>query len=156
MDEDKVDAAPHPWDYVRIVNGPSGTTELWGRSFPPEPLDKPPFLMGITFVKPGPYYVFERWDVKKYQDGITIQNLGNGLWASANVQDREVVMSNHFDDKCKWHFDGPKGSSYKRIKVPDHDLVWTVKYPKRQFASVLRPADGSDIQNFSFVVAIED
>ncbi|EKM77885.1 hypothetical protein AGABI1DRAFT_129680 [Agaricus bisporus var. burnettii JB137-S8] len=153
MDQDIIN--PEPWTYVKIVNRSSDNSELWGRSFPPEPLDKPPFLMGITFVKPGPYYVFERWDVKKYQDGITIQNFGNGLWACA--KNGEVVMSNYFDESdCKWHFDGDKGSSFKRIKVPNQDLVWTLKHPKRQFSTVLRPADGSDIQDFCFEVAVED
>ncbi|KAF7773424.1 hypothetical protein Agabi119p4_5591 [Agaricus bisporus var. burnettii] len=145
MDEDIV---IHPTP-VKIVNGMSDYTELWARSFPPQPLDKPPFDLGITFVKGDPYYVFERWQLRRFEDGMTIQNVGNGLWACA--KDGEVVMTSDFDaGNCKWYYHGSKGSSFRTIRKANEDLVWTMKHPKRQFSIVLMPSDLSDIQKFCF------
>ncbi|KAF7773108.1 hypothetical protein Agabi119p4_5275 [Agaricus bisporus var. burnettii] len=135
---------------VRIVTGPKDS-EVWAWSFLPKEHDKPPFFNNIYFEN-NPAGVFDRWQVKRFEDGFTFLNEGNGLWACA--KDGEVFTSNEFNaSHCKWLFESTGRGIIYNIKVPNQDLVWTMKRrdPDQKYPTLfLAPADGNPNQEFYF------
>ncbi|KAF7773110.1 hypothetical protein Agabi119p4_5277 [Agaricus bisporus var. burnettii] len=131
---------------VKIVNEKG--FKPWAKSFPPSG-SRPPFFMGISFDNSFAS-IYQRWEIKPFEEGYTIQNKGNGFWAYS--KDGEAFTSNVFDPShCKWYIESAGEGIYK-IQVPAQDLVWTVKSrePDYPLSVYLAPADGNDNQNFSF------